>query len=83
VVEDHRGAVGHHVAGHPALDPHGLERLAVLAAVEHGPALLGRLDELLGDDDHVGARLVEEWLSDTTPYVDGLGEGFWLVQPVA
>jgi hypothetical protein len=48
------------------------------------PALLnGAFDELLGDDDHVGARLVEEWLSETTPTVDGLGEGFWLVQPVA
>jgi hypothetical protein len=47
------------------------------------PARLnGALDELLGDDDHVGARLVEEWLSETTPYVEGLGEGFWLVQPV-
>jgi hypothetical protein len=47
------------------------------------PARLnGALDELLGDDDHVGARIVEAWLSITTPHIDGLGGGFWLVAPV-
>ena len=34
------GPVGHDVAGHAALDPHGLQRLAELAAVEHRPARL-------------------------------------------
>ena len=56
---------------------------AALMLTELPARLNGALDELLGDDDHVGARLVEEWLSETTPFVDGLGEGFWLVQPVA
>jgi hypothetical protein len=47
------------------------------------PALLnGALDELLGDDDHIGARLIEGWLSSTAPGVDGVGEGFWLLEPV-
>ena len=42
------------------------------------PARLnGALDELLGDDDQVGAREVEAWRSTTTPRVEGLGEGFW------
>jgi HD superfamily phosphohydrolase len=47
------------------------------------PALLnGALDALLGDDDHVGARRIEAWLSTEAPSVDGVGEGFWLVEPV-
>ena len=45
VVERDGGAVGHDVAGHPALDPDRLERLAVLAAVEHGAPGLEGLDE--------------------------------------
>jgi HD superfamily phosphohydrolase len=56
---------------------------AALMLTEPPARLNGALDELLGDDDHVGAREVETWLSATTPHVDGLGEGFWLVQPVA
>jgi HD superfamily phosphohydrolase len=55
---------------------------AALMLTELPARLNGALDELLGDDDHVGARLVEGWLSTTTPYVEGLGEGFWLVVPV-
>ena len=34
------GSVGHDVAGHAALDPHRLQGLAVLAAVDDRPALL-------------------------------------------
>lgn len=55
---------------------------AALMLTELPARLNGALDELLGDDDNVGAREVEAWLSATTPHVDGLGEGFWLVQPV-
>ena len=55
---------------------------AALMLTEPPAQLNGALDELLGDDDHVGARVVEAWLSTTTPRVDGLGEGFWLVAPV-
>jgi HD superfamily phosphohydrolase len=55
---------------------------AALMLTELPARLNGALDELLGDDDNVGAREVEAWLSTTTPRVDGLGEGFWLVQPV-
>ena len=56
---------------------------AALMLTEPPARLNGALDELLGDDDHVGAREVEAWLSETTPHVDGFGEGFWLVEPVA
>ena len=35
VVDGDHGPVGHDVAGHAALDPDRLQRLAVLAAVEH------------------------------------------------
>ena len=38
VVERHHRPVGHDVAGHAALDEHGLQRLAELAAVDHRPA---------------------------------------------
>jgi hypothetical protein len=55
---------------------------AALMLTELPARLNGALDELLGDDDHVGAREVEAWLSATTPHVDGLGDGFWLIQPV-
>ena len=55
---------------------------AALMLTELPARLNGALDELLGDDDNVGAREVEAWLSATTPHVDGLGVGFWLVQPV-
>ena len=55
---------------------------AALMLTEPPARLNGALDELLGDDDHVGARIVEAWLSTTTPRIDGLGEGFWLVAPV-
>jgi HD superfamily phosphohydrolase len=55
---------------------------AALMLTEPPARLNGALDELLGDDDHVGARIVEAWLSRATPHVDGLGEGFWLVAPV-
>ena len=34
MVDEHRRLVGDDVAGHPALDPDGLERFAVLAAVD-------------------------------------------------
>jgi HD superfamily phosphohydrolase len=56
---------------------------AVLMLTELPARLNGALDDLLGDDDEVGARQLEAWLSATIPHVDGLGEGFWLVQPVA
>jgi hypothetical protein len=55
---------------------------AALMLTEPPARLNGALDELLGDDDHVGARIVETWLSGTTPFVDDLGEGFWLIAPV-
>ena len=55
---------------------------AALMLTEPPARLNGALDELLGDDDHVGARIVEAWLSAIRPRVEGLGEGFWLVAPV-
>ena len=55
---------------------------AALMLTEPPARLNGALDELLGDDDHVGARIVEAWLSTIRPHVEGLGEGFWLVAPV-
>jgi HD superfamily phosphohydrolase len=55
---------------------------AALMLSELPSRLNGALDELLDEDDHVGARIVEAWLSTMTPRVDGLGEGFWLVEPV-
>lgn len=60
---------------------------AALMLTELPARLNGALDALLGEDDDVGARGVEAWLSATTPFVDelgvdGLGEGFWLVAPV-
>ena len=44
VVDGDRGPVGDDIVGHPALHPHRLQGLAVLAAVEHWPALLIGLD---------------------------------------
>lgn len=55
---------------------------AALMLTELPARLNGALDELLGEDDDIGAREVEVWLSLDTPLVDGLGEGFWLVVPV-
>ena len=40
VVDPHHGPVRHYVAGHPALDVHGLEGLPVPAAVHHGLPVL-------------------------------------------
>ena len=40
------------------------------------------LNAVLDRDHHAGARRVETWLTAATPDVEGLGEGFWLVQPV-
>ena len=40
VVDEQHDLVGHHVAGHAALDADRLQRLAVLAAVDHRAALL-------------------------------------------
>jgi len=55
---------------------------AALMLTELPSRLNGALDELLDEDDQVGAREVEQWMSVTTPRVDGLGDGFWLVAPV-
>ena len=55
---------------------------AALMLTELPSRLNGALDELLDDDDQVGAREVEQWMSITTPHVEGLGDGFWLVAPV-
>ena len=44
VVDPHHGAVGHHVAGHTTLHVHGLERLAVPAAVHHRLTVRIRLE---------------------------------------
>jgi hypothetical protein len=42
-------------------------------------ATLGAMSER---DHNAGARLIEAQLTARTPEVEGLGEGFWLVQPV-
>jgi HD superfamily phosphohydrolase len=55
---------------------------AALMLTELPSRLNGALDELLDDDDQVGAREVEQWMSVTAPRVDSLGDGFWLVAPV-
>ena len=54
---------------------------AALMLTEPPARLNGALDELLGDDDHVGARIVEAWLSSIRPRVEGLGEGFGRWRP--
>ena len=44
MIDDELDLVGHHVAGDAAFDAHRLQGLAVLAAVEHRPALVVQLE---------------------------------------
>ncbi len=44
-VQGDGGEIGHDVAGHPAGHDHRLEGLAVLAALDDGPALLEAVDQ--------------------------------------
>ena len=55
---------------------------AALMLTELPSRLNGALDELLDDDDQVGARRSSSGCPSTAPHVDGLGDGFWLVAPV-
>jgi HD superfamily phosphohydrolase len=47
------------------------------------PALLNNaLAAILTEGGHADGRPVETWLSSTASHVDGLGEGFWIVEPI-
>jgi HD superfamily phosphohydrolase len=55
---------------------------AALMLAELPARVNSALEVMLGVDRHAGARRVEDWLTERTTEVAGLGEGFWLVQPI-
>jgi hypothetical protein len=63
------------------VSPAGREAAAIMLA-DLPARLNSALDAMLDADHHAGARRVEAALTALTAQVDGLGEGFWLVEPI-